>query len=300
MFAHSPCVDPRPEYLAARGVQYQAIFPSGTAMSLPATTTRPRQRRTRGGITLPRTDGRTIAARRFRDLVDTFTAELGSGLTEADKSLTKQAANLVLASERMQADVVAGATVDPDALVRVSSEARRILGMLRAKVSKAKPAVPTTRERLLGDPRMLLVWYSGIPATIALILPSPISSRSFARIPARARGRRGVLTSTNSVDDFRPTGSGGYTSTCRVRWMVRFSIRQVFSPRIESGRRVLPPQKDTLCFGFVDMSGGSSDDATLAISHRENGKTVIDLVINQMAAFRSIHEVLSGNLSARS
>jgi hypothetical protein len=82
--------------------------------------------------------------------------------------------------------------------------------------------------------------------------------------------------------------------------MVRFSIRQVFSPRIVTGRRVLPPQKDTLCFGFVDMSGGSSDDATLAISHRENGKTIIDLVINQMAAFRSIHEVLSGNLSARS
>lgn len=99
---------------------------------------------------LPRFDGRTVAARRFRDLVDTFTAELRSGLTEADKALVKQAANLVLASEKMQDDVVAGATVDPDALVRVSSEARRILGLLRSKAVKNKPPAGPTLDDLFA------------------------------------------------------------------------------------------------------------------------------------------------------
>jgi hypothetical protein len=99
---------------------------------------------------MPRADGRTIAAKRFRSLCEAFTAELGGQLSEVDQNLVKQAAGLVLASERFQLDVVSGATVDPDALVRVSSEARRILGMLRAKAQKNKPAVVPMRERLRG------------------------------------------------------------------------------------------------------------------------------------------------------
>jgi hypothetical protein len=38
------------------------------------------------GIELPRTDGRTVAARRFRSLVEAFEAELGGQLSEVDKS----------------------------------------------------------------------------------------------------------------------------------------------------------------------------------------------------------------------
>jgi hypothetical protein len=67
-------------------------------------------------------------------------AELGGQLSEVDQNLLRQAANLVLAAERFQLDVVNGATIHPNALVRVSSEARRILGMLRAKAQKNKPA----------------------------------------------------------------------------------------------------------------------------------------------------------------
>jgi hypothetical protein len=70
----------------------------------------------------PRSDGRTNASKRFRQLCEAFTAELGGQLSEVDQKLVKQAANLVLAAERFQLDVVNGATVDPDALVRGSSE----------------------------------------------------------------------------------------------------------------------------------------------------------------------------------
>ena len=45
-----------------------------------------RPRHTETGIELPRTDGRTVAARRFRSLVEAFEAELGGQLSEVDKS----------------------------------------------------------------------------------------------------------------------------------------------------------------------------------------------------------------------
>jgi hypothetical protein len=57
-------------------------------------------------------------------------------LSEVDQNLVKQAANLVLAAERFQLDVVNGATVDPDALVRGSSEGAQ----------KNKPAGPTLAD----------------------------------------------------------------------------------------------------------------------------------------------------------
>jgi hypothetical protein len=51
---------------------------------------------------------------------------------------------------------------------------------------------------------------------------------------------------------------------------------------IERGVKVRPPQPGISYIGFVDMSGGSSDDATLAIAHQdEQGKVVLDRVANQ-------------------
>lgn len=113
---------------------------------MPTTAYKRRSRRTPSGLELPRTDGRTLAARRFRALCLAFENELGGHLGVVDQNLVRQAANLVLAAEKFQLDVVNGAEVNPDALVRVSSEARRILGMLRAKSAKNKPTGPTMRE----------------------------------------------------------------------------------------------------------------------------------------------------------
>jgi hypothetical protein len=44
---------------------------------------------------------------------------------------------------RTSGDIVKGAAIDPDALIRINSEARRVLGLLRSKSVKAKPAAPT-------------------------------------------------------------------------------------------------------------------------------------------------------------
>jgi len=50
---------------------------------------------------------------------------------------------------------------------------------------------------------------------------------------------------------------------------------------IAEGRRSLPPREDLTYYGFVDMSGGSLDDAVIAVAHREGGSAVIDLVEKQ-------------------
>jgi hypothetical protein len=115
-----------------------------------AAATKRRPRHTRTGIELPRADGRTIASRRFRELVESFEQELGGKLSPVEQSLVRQAASLTLASERMQADVVAGVQIHADAMVRVSSEARRILGLLRAKAAKNKTAGPDLLQQYLA------------------------------------------------------------------------------------------------------------------------------------------------------
>jgi hypothetical protein len=54
------------------------------------------------------TDGRSSSARRFRDLVQSFEAEFDGDLSEAVRSLIKQAATLLLKSQQMQEAVVRG------------------------------------------------------------------------------------------------------------------------------------------------------------------------------------------------
>jgi hypothetical protein len=123
---------------------------------MPATAPRPykapthrRERRTDGGIPLPRgADGRTVSARRYRQLVESIQADLGGNLSTVDIALVRQGACLTLAAEQIQADVAAGRPIDADALVRVSSEARRILETLRSKATANKPTGPTLADYL--------------------------------------------------------------------------------------------------------------------------------------------------------
>ena len=102
-----------------------------------------RSRHTPGGVELPRTDGRTIAAKRYRALVEQFTHELGGGtLSAVDAGLVRQAAAIMLRAEQLQTQIIApdpGVKVDGDEVVRLSSECRRILVSLKAKAIKNRP-----------------------------------------------------------------------------------------------------------------------------------------------------------------
>jgi hypothetical protein len=50
---------------------------------------------------------------------------------------------------------------------------------------------------------------------------------------------------------------------------------------VVTGRGMLPPQPGIRYSGFVDMSGGSSDDAVLSLAHKVDHRAVVDLVVRQ-------------------
>ena len=80
-------------------------------------------------------DGRTRDARRFRDLVASFSESLGgeAALSEADKALVRNAAALAVKAERMQARIVKGEDVDLEGLTRLSNCVSRVLSQLGVK-----------------------------------------------------------------------------------------------------------------------------------------------------------------------
>jgi len=88
---------------------------------------------------LPRVDGSLRSSRRFAALVEMYAKEAGGVLSETDQNLAQQAASMTLAAEMLTADVVAGRPVDHDDLVRVNSECRRLLELLRTK-SATRPS----------------------------------------------------------------------------------------------------------------------------------------------------------------
>lgn len=93
-------------------------------------------------------DGRSASARRFRDLVHSFEADIGGNLSEAERGLIRQAAALQLRAEQMQSALVRGEPVNDDDLVRVAGAAKRLLGTLRTKAEKKQPPAPNLTDLL--------------------------------------------------------------------------------------------------------------------------------------------------------
>jgi hypothetical protein len=104
----------------------------------PATANRPltvRSAVSNGTKMLKGVDARSATARRFRDLVDDFTRDLGGEdvLTVADRTLIRQAAAITLQVEQLQAAIIRGEPVDEDKLIRLSGTARRCLAGIRKR-----------------------------------------------------------------------------------------------------------------------------------------------------------------------
>jgi hypothetical protein len=98
-------------------------------------------------------DGRSPMGRRYRDLIAAYTAEIGgSDLSQFEMAMIKQAAALGMQSEAMQAALVRGEPVNPDNLIRLSSEVRRILDALRERARDRKPpAVPNIHDYVAAN-----------------------------------------------------------------------------------------------------------------------------------------------------
>jgi hypothetical protein len=129
------------------------------------------------------------------------------------------------------------------------------------------------------DPRMLFDWHSGTYCTCA--------EGCEGRTPEqRANPSMASWTNPNYLNEQRrrlPSHKyrrlhlnlGGQPEGAFL------SAERVLEAVVE-GRRALTPEPGIRYFGYVDMSGGSSDDACLAIAHRtREGGIILDSVVNQ-------------------
>ena len=73
------------------------------------------------------------SAQRFRELTKQLAEPLGGldALNTVEQTMVRSAAALVLRLEQLQEDLAAGENVNPDLLVRLNSEGRRTLTVLR-------------------------------------------------------------------------------------------------------------------------------------------------------------------------
>ncbi len=82
-------------------------------------------------------DMRTALGRRYRHLVECYSNEVGTELTEPEKALVRQVASLQFRIEQLQGQIV---QADADQVIRLSSEHRRLLSSLRLRADANKPA----------------------------------------------------------------------------------------------------------------------------------------------------------------
>jgi hypothetical protein len=144
------------------------------------------------------------------------------------------------------------------------------------------PGIPLYDFKVIGtegtDPRMVFSWYSGDLCTdpdFSSLEPELRANPSMSSWPeGRAyldQQRRRLPTHKFRRLHLNLPGSpnGAFLDQGSVL------------AAIVSGRQSLPPVSGRSYKGFVDMSGGSSDDAVLAIAHAEGGNAVLDLIIKQ-------------------
>jgi hypothetical protein len=128
------------------------------------------------------------------------------------------------------------------------------------------------------DPRMLFSWYSGEYSNDPDFADLPPEQRanpsmsSWPEGPAYLEQQRRRLPSRRyrRLHLNLPSLDGG------------FFDGDVIAKAVVPGLKQLPPRPTERSYtAFVDMSGGSSDDACLAIAHASRRRAVLDLVISQ-------------------
>ena len=87
-------------------------------------------RRGTGAVVLAGVDGRSLMARRFREIVTGIERDLGGDLTEAQKHLLARAATLAVWSEERESDLANGIDFDAVQYATISNAMRRLLADL--------------------------------------------------------------------------------------------------------------------------------------------------------------------------
>lgn len=108
-----------------------------------------RTRRGTGAVTLAGVDGRSMMARRFREITTGIESDLGGDLTEAQKHLTARAACLACWCEEREADLANGLDFDVLQYSTVSNAMRRLLSDLGLE-RRARDVTPDLQAYIAG------------------------------------------------------------------------------------------------------------------------------------------------------
>ena len=113
----------------------------------PAVAARPltvRSAATNDPLFLRGVDGRSMVARRYRDVALALADDLGGQdrLNEPSKILVRQAAALTVKVEELQSKIVTGEDVDLEQLTRLSNVLGRTLQRLGLRKPRARPTSP--------------------------------------------------------------------------------------------------------------------------------------------------------------
>ena len=144
------------------------------------------------------------------------------------------------------------------------------------------PGVPLFDLKKIGragsDARMLFSWYSADVCSdpaFADLPPEQRANPSMASWPEAAAylEQQKLRLPTNKYRRLHLNLPGAPTGA--------FLDQGAVLAAVVDGRRSLPPEEGVTYAAFCDMSGGSSDDAVLAIAHKVDKRVVVDLVEKQ-------------------
>lgn len=100
-----------------------------------------------GAVALAGVDGRSMMARRFREITATIESDLGGDLTEAQKHLVARAATLAVWCEEREAELAQGQDFDAAQYATISNALRRLLADLGLE-RRAKDVTPSLQTYL--------------------------------------------------------------------------------------------------------------------------------------------------------
>jgi hypothetical protein len=145
-----------------------------------------------------------------------------------------------------------------------------------------QPGVPLYDLKQIGfagtDPRMLFSWYSGDRCTDPAFVELPPEKRANPSMASWTDGeqylaQQRVRLPTHKFRRLHLNLPGSVNAAF-------FDMGAVLGAVVKD-RKYLPPRDGIHYVSACDLSGGSSDNCVLCISHLENGKAVVDLIERQ-------------------
>jgi hypothetical protein len=109
-------------------------------------------RRGTGAIVLAGVDGRSMMARRFREITSTIESDLGGDLSEAQRHLVARAATLACWCEERESELAQGQDFDALQYSTVSNALRRLLSDLGLQ-RVARDVTPDLQDYIAGRAR---------------------------------------------------------------------------------------------------------------------------------------------------